>query len=863
MNALIAAQWPFISEWFQTLMRESAEPLIRNLAPSGVKINFGDTISLGSKPIELQDVEFSTYVRDSLDTHDSFTNVRIIGRLDYQGDSEVDVEFTGGRLVLTSMGIKGTIIIELARLRTKPPWFSGLRVYFPDTPDIDIQVESRVLGVVRTNFGFIKKLLVKVLSALISRQVVLPNRFGAGLGDSIDTFNLKHPRPQGCLRLAVVEAKGLRGCTGSSWWRRKNIQGQTADPYVEAEVGAEKKRTATIKNSLNPRWGESGTYDFIVTDPDKQNLRLVVHDEDYGFLSWKQSDFLGRAEGLVSNIIARQRVDRRGLPEHWMSLKSEDMNAPRGRLQLRAQWRDFVDKEDEDDGTENTDGAQEQGLWFLGAPNSASLLLIVDVFYVSGLPPVDKGTPHWATIEVVGCRHPGCPAHPIVDSPNVKAFTPEQHGRNFVHRLNPPSEVKTIFEDDPLQYTRLWRKRVPVHPEADKVEKDGGNLLDAIWERPFYFLLDAVQESAKVIVRIHRLPKGGKTRSDGVLDVGMAVFPLTSLLKKSRWTSEEFLLLSNGMSQLKLRLQVRRLRSRPASMRDPALRRWSSHVGMVAEGLCTPCAAVAGKSSRWHNLRRTRANLFTRNKKPSSEASLEESPVHRRRRLQFWRRGSSPNRRPHSPTSLQQPADLVRQPSGEEGVSETDVDTGRALRSLKPAPRTQEVDATARRKRNWSLFRRSRSDDENKDLERPRNVEEHMDLVEAPIPVQDEYESCSSLGFRETNRLPTMSSGSPWTEPWTEDPDSSNCETPVGMQPMLQPPQSGKNRNRIFFWRKNASSNQFAASQGMADSTATASEGPAPGQPQWWRRLPGGKASKSRRDHATHPQDGPRDFHRG
>lgn len=54
----------------------------------------------------------------------------------------------------------------------------------------------------------------------------------------------------------------------------------TSDPYCTLTLGTSKRRSKTINNNLDPKWGE--TFEFLVTDPTSQNLVLVIKDDGPG-----------------------------------------------------------------------------------------------------------------------------------------------------------------------------------------------------------------------------------------------------------------------------------------------------------------------------------------------------------------------------------------------------------------------------------------------------------------------------------------------------------------------------------------------------------------------------------------------------
>ena len=89
-----------------------------------------------------------------------------------------------------------------------------MRIYFSNRPTIDLKLQTQILGL-EANFAFLKQKIVDALTAVISGQAVLPNRFCMVMGDGMSVIDLKSPMPQGVLRLVVLEAKELHAA-----WRR-------------------------------------------------------------------------------------------------------------------------------------------------------------------------------------------------------------------------------------------------------------------------------------------------------------------------------------------------------------------------------------------------------------------------------------------------------------------------------------------------------------------------------------------------------------------------------------------------------------------------------------------------------------------
>jgi hypothetical protein len=87
INDLLEAQWPFISRWFEGVMRESLEPILAPIIPS---FRFGQKVTLGTKPAKLTNVQSVQLDERGWDNQDKL--VRITGELDFYSDSHIDVD---------------------------------------------------------------------------------------------------------------------------------------------------------------------------------------------------------------------------------------------------------------------------------------------------------------------------------------------------------------------------------------------------------------------------------------------------------------------------------------------------------------------------------------------------------------------------------------------------------------------------------------------------------------------------------------------------------------------------------------------------------------------------------------------------
>ncbi|CAK0791018.1 unnamed protein product [Prorocentrum cordatum] len=529
--------------------------------------------------------------------------MQIIGLLDFHSSkANVDISFKSGvelgKVVVTDLKVTGEVVVELVKLSHAPPWFSGVRIFFPNPPQVDLDVRSQLLQT-PVPLSFLKPMITTAISdKVISRFAVLPNRFCIALGgDRIDEFHLQHPVPQGVLRVAVLRAKDLRSCRGpsSSWWPFARSQGAapTADPYATLSVGAFWAQTPKRQNTLNPEWDDAQeVFDLIVTDLEKQSLRIEVLDGDSGL-------FMGRAEASLEQLTT-EGSDRQELKLHPEAGRSSMMAQARGSISVRTQWRRFAQQHEIQPNPIHQD---ENSSWGLGSRTSPKFLLVADLLSASGLPPADDGTDHWVTVAVSNCGGSGATflprsSYPAGESPSAQAHTAVQHGVEMLGKLGLPPDA--MCQGD---LRNLWRRRVPLEEAAAEQERRGKLLTDVVWNYPFWMLLDRAW-GARVKVSVWR-PMKGKTRSEeGSASRLVGSFERELVLAdfgRHFWVDLKCPLAKDGMgvtdqmvAQIKLRLRVCPLLSSSESSVAQKRVRILDHMAQFASSMCTQSVCMQG-----------------------------------------------------------------------------------------------------------------------------------------------------------------------------------------------------------------------------------------------------------------------------
>mmetsp|Transcript_115843 Transcript_115843/g.327761 ORF Transcript_115843/g.327761 Transcript_115843/m.327761 type:complete len:752 (-) Transcript_115843:137-2392(-) len=549
VNELVARQWSYINTWFGKTIRELLEPTLG-------KYGHVTTCHLGEFPAFLDGpVSTSTYLQDWPGDAKDRRNFRIEAKLDCSGNGkiEIDIDYLRHSVAL-SLVVRGTVAVELVQMTSDPPWFRGLRVYFPDMPDIHFQEFERPAWLNSvTNLWQGKSLDVLVLDLIkdgIAQNAVLPKHFYMTLLD-MDPIFLGHPRPQGVLR---VVSEGIR--------QDVRTEASTSDPDVRVEM-----RLGSDARHDRCKHGASGVaQDFLVHSWLRQRLSVrcdVLPEPSNGF---------GSGEASLLNIIELQGLH--AASTYGMRLK------PSGRtLQLKAEWRPFARQREEIRAVINQ---PERCLSHLGVEHRAAWAVFVDLYNATGLPPAPSGTEHWAEIHVVLASAQAKDPLPMVpECPRVGATTLEESGRAALASALGLASTQFAHHTEGVSWQEwrgLLRREGPIASR--------GEGLDAVWDRSFSCLLNtagSVTESmgaAQVQVSIMRSSPRARGRKE---NVGSAVFPLGELLNRF-WRQEAddlhmadyFPLQSAGgcsSAYVKLGIHVRLLQAAPV-MHRPS--RWTT-----------------------------------------------------------------------------------------------------------------------------------------------------------------------------------------------------------------------------------------------------------------------------------------------
>eukprot|EP00929_Paragymnodinium_shiwhaense_P106402 TRINITY_DN7174_c0_g1_i1.p1 TRINITY_DN7174_c0_g1~~TRINITY_DN7174_c0_g1_i1.p1 ORF type:complete len:932 (+),score=174.77 TRINITY_DN7174_c0_g1_i1:82-2877(+) len=527
INQLVERQWSYINEWFADTVRGLAEPALGGYAKIA-KCHLGET------PLRLQPMSTSVYVQDGTGDAKDRTVFRMEARIETGEDGEIAAEICtmpfSGQSIVMSLVVRGTIVIELVKLTKQPPWFSAVRIYFPDAPDVFFMNFKRPawLETVTTTFKGkpLDALILNVIKDGIQGNAVLPHRFTLELMP-IDPMFLKHPRPRGVLRIAGAH------CTPCD---------EAAPTHVEFALGAERngepleigaEAFVEATKSGAPEAAETNSMaslsvcNFIFSERRGQHVHAMCSGPGQA----------RRGAALLGDVCADQGD---GKPSTYLlQLQKNDGIGDFHRLQLVGEWRPFARTRQDIQNVMQDQGKCE---WSLGDKHEKSWAVLVDLYYAEGLPGrvdgIQSGTEHWveltlsckATWQVTGSENsmrPSC--H------KVKARTLAEHGQQRLQEAL--GEHIAMFSDKMGSVSsKEWRK-VLRRPEPQVYQHDASKRLDAIWMQSFECLLDkhgGIYESigtTKLVATVWRADpsaRGAEKKSK----VGKVVFELFDLLRR-------------------------------------------------------------------------------------------------------------------------------------------------------------------------------------------------------------------------------------------------------------------------------------------------------------------------------------------
>ncbi|NP_001011364.1 extended synaptotagmin-3 [Xenopus tropicalis] len=313
LNKVVGQMWPYIGMYVEKMFQDKVEPLVRSSSAHLKAFTF-TKVHLGEKFPRINGVKSYT---KNVDKREVILDLQ----LSYNGDVEINVEVKK----MCKAGVKGvqlhgTLRVILAPLLPDLPFVGAVTMFFIQRPHLDINWTglTNVLEIPGVS-DFSDSMIVD----MIASHLVLPNRFTVPLSSQVQAAQLRFPLPHGVLRLHLIEAEDL---IPKDNYLKGIIRGKS-DPYAVLRIGNQNFKSRTIKENLNPKWGEM--YEFVVHEVPGQDLEVDLYDEDPD-----KDDFLG------SLVIGLEGVMQDRVVDEWFPLS----DVPSGSVHLRLEWLSLLPK---------------------------------------------------------------------------------------------------------------------------------------------------------------------------------------------------------------------------------------------------------------------------------------------------------------------------------------------------------------------------------------------------------------------------------------------------------------------------------------------------------------------------------------
>lgn len=330
INEQLREIWPFVNKATSSMIRTVVEPLLEEHRPLGILAMKFTKLTLGDIPPQIAGIKMRTLKAGqlTLDVQLQWGGEPII-RLGVQpaiSPSLLPIQF-GDLQVFTT----ARIILELTG---EVPVIGAVVVALLADPKPKISYSLKLVGGSLTAIPGLADLIDDLIQDSLEDTVVWPKRIVVPLIPGYPTEHLEL-RIEGKLRVTVVGATGLKNDA---------IIG-TSDPYVSLWTRTMfHKKTKTVNNNLNPKWGE--TFEFLVEDFHTTALIIKVLDESNLQLT---DPVLGTTSIPIDELVANHMEEK----TVWLLPALNDPHFPRSRdagrgsISLQLSYHPF-NKEEQD-----------------------------------------------------------------------------------------------------------------------------------------------------------------------------------------------------------------------------------------------------------------------------------------------------------------------------------------------------------------------------------------------------------------------------------------------------------------------------------------------------------------------------------
>eukprot|EP00929_Paragymnodinium_shiwhaense_P059563 TRINITY_DN29830_c0_g1_i5.p1 TRINITY_DN29830_c0_g1~~TRINITY_DN29830_c0_g1_i5.p1 ORF type:complete len:887 (-),score=235.89 TRINITY_DN29830_c0_g1_i5:133-2793(-) len=360
LNVAVQEMWPEITTFIKTVLQDSVEDAIQARVPLVFKgLGFGKIV-FDDTALQLEQLSVEG-VNQVCRSTGSVRDLKVTGRVVWDADVSVVWNSLLANVTAKHVTLKGQLAVYLKQILPRPPFFSGLRVYFTQQPSVALRLNVQALGQT-VSPAVLEDLLADVIQRQLISQIVLPNIVTVLL-DSYEEeawFQLGRVLPEGVLIVHVQQARNL---AAKGWGLPFGIIKNSSDPYCELNLGGETWTSPAKPCTLDPEWTDAeGSCRFLVQDTKEQCLTMRLYSQDWFF---KHDGFLGGQMLKVKDLIEQGEVDA-----ELVSLDDKDIDVSNGtpRVKLRVQWSELLLDEENTRNQLSTrllseDGGVSMGFW--------------------------------------------------------------------------------------------------------------------------------------------------------------------------------------------------------------------------------------------------------------------------------------------------------------------------------------------------------------------------------------------------------------------------------------------------------------------------------------------------------------------
>jgi len=266
-NEFCKVIWPLLKVSVDQMIHQVVLPKVKGKLPSFLQSIDINPCSIGDKPPRVSGPIKVVPLADA----GGGTLVQIDG--EYVGDADIQVNYKNTRIGVKEISFKASLCIEIHGMLPEIPFFRGLSVYMCKPCEFGLKWAGMLEHL---DLTLIEEIIKKVVSDIVGSMFLLPNRFGWIYDpSSCNVFEIKKPKPLGCLQITLLRAEGLLGVDrhlDTLWTGEKK-----SDPFVTIAVGSESWRSTTEWESTNPEWdGDENRHLFTVDIPEKERISIRV-----------------------------------------------------------------------------------------------------------------------------------------------------------------------------------------------------------------------------------------------------------------------------------------------------------------------------------------------------------------------------------------------------------------------------------------------------------------------------------------------------------------------------------------------------------------------------------------------------------